>query len=115
MIVKWDLFDMLFPEYYTYRTPMWFESKEEDNNFLLEIVIPGYDKEDISLYVEDGRLILDVEKEGKRYLHYSILGSHSGRNYDLQKAEAKYKSGVLKITVPKLVTKSLSKHEIKVS
>jgi HSP20 family protein len=96
MLVNWNLFDLMFPDYYKYRTPMWSETGETDEELTINIVVPGYEKEDFSLFAQDDRLLLKINKDGK-----SISYSVCGYPYPLEKATAKYRNGILKITIPK--------------
>ena len=105
-------FDLMFPTYSNYRIPMWSSWKDKDGETLLEIAIPGYEKNDFVLYLEDGSLFLKINS-GKRQLTYSILDQFSANTYKLDKARAEYVNGVLKITIPKELKKT-KKIEIKV-
>lgn len=86
---------------------------EDDKNYFINVEIPGVKKEDIKLNVLDGGVEVKAsisreekkEKEGER--HY--FKSHSGfyrffntpSNADLDKIDASYKNGLLRITIPK--------------
>lgn len=105
MKVSWWEFHSLFPNYYDFKTPMWSSCKSTDGGFELEVVVPGYEKEDFVLTEEDGELKLSINREKDDPLIYSILGRYRSSNYDLSRAEAEYKAGILKITVPKVQKK----------
>ncbi len=100
MLLDLVKFYSVFPTYDTFRIPMWEDVKESDDKLTLKIVIPGFNKEDLNLYVEDDTLYLSVyKKDTKR--SYSIFTRFSGERYLFEKAKAEYISGILKVTVPK--------------
>ena len=88
---------------------------EDDNNVYTEIEMPGLSKDDIKINVDDNRLEIKAEKsdedtqEDKKKGFYRLERQYSGfyrsftlpENADTQNADAEYKDGVLKITVPK--------------
>ena len=87
--------------------------KEKDGNYILEIDIPGYDKEDIQLELRDGYLTVTAtkneEKEDKKakYLRrerFSGMCSRSyyvGDNVKEEDIKANFKNGILKVEFPK--------------
>lgn len=114
MLLDLFSFDRLFPNYYDYKVPMYSSWKESEDGGTLEIVVPGYKKDDFDLHVEDGRLILNINS-GKKSLTYSILGSYSFSTYDVGAAQAEYEAGILKIEIPKIPKKKMKQIPIKVS
>jgi len=99
------LFDLIkfyerFPNYNECRIPMWEDVKESDDKLILKIAIPGFNREDLNLYVEDGTLFLTVDKKDVKR-SYSIYTRFSGERYLFEKAKAEYLSGILKVIVPK--------------
>lgn len=93
----WD-FDNMFPKYYDMgRIPIWFESENDQDNYVIKVMAPGYEKEDFLFYIQDGLLYLEIKNENKD-LKYVIADYRCIPD----KAEATYRNGVLKITVPKL-------------
>jgi HSP20 family molecular chaperone IbpA len=102
MKVNLDLFDSIFPNYHDFRIPMWSTGTKSKEGFYLEIAVPGHDKDDFNLYEEDGNVFLSIKMgEDSSPLEYDILDKRDNWGYDLEKIDAKYKSGVLKITIPK--------------
>lgn len=90
----------MFPNYVDYRIPMWSEYKETDDKLTVKVVVPGFEKEDFVLYVEGNRLFLDI-KNKKDKTTYSVLQKLLNETYLLDKANAEYTAGILKITIPK--------------
>ena len=115
-----DMFDDLFQDPFNYSSvdSMRTDIVEKDGNYLLNMELPGYKKEDIQMELKDGYLIINATKnvnneekdeEGHviRREHYS--GSCSRNFYvgDAIKHEdikASFDNGELKITIPKDVT-----------
>lgn len=95
--------------------PMKSDVREKEDQYILEINLPGFKKEDIKAYVENGNLIVtaseakDQEKNKKNYIRkerYSGTYKRSfyvGRNIKQEDIKASYKFGVLKLTIPKEV------------
>ena len=90
--------------------------KEDDQNLILDLRIPGMDKENIKLEYKDGFLNIsgesreEKEEEGEKgkYLRreFSSYSFHRTielpeEKYNVAEAEASYKDGILEITMPK--------------
>ena len=98
---------------------------EQEGKYILELDVPGYQKEDLYLELEDGYLKIFVEKtddesktEEKKYLHRE---RHMHERYERQfyignvneeEIEASFKDGILKITIPKAKQKVETKKTI---
>ena len=70
----------------------------DDNyeNFLIEVVLPGVEKKDISFKLTEDSFYIAASKKGVQYLDsYAICCP-----VNPEKAVAKYSNGVLKITIP---------------
>lgn len=100
-----DLFNSVFPNYYDFKIPMWSKVRETKQGLDLEIVVPGYEKEDFNLYEEGGSILLSIRREDANPLVYDLLDRKSIRDYNLESISANYKAGVLKITIPKVEVK----------
>ena len=87
---------------------------EKDGNYHIEMDVPGFKKEDISIEASDGYLTIKAEKnsenneedENKNYIRRErSYGSYERSFYlgdlDQDKVEAEFKDGMLKISVPK--------------
>jgi len=89
--------------------------KENENEFLLEIAVPGMKKDDIKVNYENGRLTISSEKknvieekEGERisrkefnYQSFQRSFNIAGNIIDAEKIAAKYENGILNINLPK--------------
>jgi HSP20 family protein len=86
--------------------------KEEDGRYLLEVELPGFNKEDIKLSLEDNYLTVSAERKGEvnkdkhGYLHRErYYGSYSRSFYvgEIQETDvtASYQNGILKVSYPK--------------
>ena len=85
--------------------------REVDGMYILEAEMPGFDKEDIKIDVEGGRLSLSAERGNqsekkeagyiRRERSYgSFKRSFNIENVEEDKIEAEYKNGVLTLTMP---------------
>jgi len=101
-----DLFKFyrMFPNYDDFKVPMWSKVREKAGEMIIEIVIPGFERENFELTFDDAGLNLKVTRNDEKensVREYVILTSWYDRDYDFSKALAEYKSGILKIKVPK--------------
>lgn len=87
---------------------------ETDTEYSFEIELPGYDKEDIKIVLENEILKISAEKEetkenvshkeryvGKIYREYYV-----GKNIDESNIKAKMDKGILEISIPKKVAET---------
>src|SRR5690606_23030198 len=96
--------------------------KETDKEFIIQVEVPGIDKEDIKLNVTDTGLKIRAEKKSEKEKgnkdseEYSYTRSYTGfyqafdvpDNADLENIDASYRNGVLIIKLPK---KSMPEHK----
>lgn len=89
--------------------------RENDENFIIAVEIPGIDKEDIHLDITENSAIIKAEKKqekeegSKEKGDYRYAKSYAGfyqevalpENADTENIEAVYKNGVLKLIIPK--------------
>lgn len=87
--------------------------KETPNAYELDVEMPGFDKEDISVSVENGYMTIRAEKkekeesgkEEKRYVRkersVSCQRSYYIGDTEEDTIKAKYENGLLTVTVPK--------------
>ena len=97
-------------------TPSWTPSvdiREEEDHYLLMADLPGVDRENIEVKVEDDTLLLSGNREalgeesGEGYAYSERRFGSFARRFNLGKGvyaagiEASYKDGVLTVTIPK--------------
>ena len=89
--------------------------KENDNNFELEIDLPGFKKDDIKMSIDDGYLTINAKQEdnkdekdkhGKyvrreRYFGECSRSFYAGDDIKEEDIKAKYKNGTLRVEIPK--------------
>ena len=89
--------------------------KENDNNFELEIDLPGFKKDDIKMSIDDGYLTINAKQEdnkdekdkhGKyvrreRYFGECSRSFYVGDDIKGEDIKAKYKNGTLRVEIPK--------------
>ena len=113
-----DLFDEMFRDPFfegTESKVMKTDIKEKKDKYLIDIDLPGYEKENIKMEISDGYLTVhasvnkevDDEKEkGKyvrkeRYVGECSRSFYVGENVSEDEIKAKFKNGTLTIEVPK--------------
>ncbi len=118
-----DLVDDLFKGYLV--RPMWSEGREaavrmkvdvaeKGDAYLVHAELPGVKKEDIQIAIDGAQISLSAEvkrekeaKDGERWLHVERVTGKATRSFTLPqdvdeaKAEAKFRDGVLELTLPK--------------
>lgn len=88
--------------------------QEKDNEYLIDIDLPGYAKENIKLEIEDGYLTVQAtinsnkeeHEAGKfvrkeRYLGSCSRSFYVGEEVQTEDIKASFKNGTLQIAVPK--------------
>ena len=107
-----DFFDDFVPMPKMPRMDMKCDIYEKKGNVHIEIEVPGFDKNDIKLDVEDGILTIEAtkneEKEDEEKNYYkkervygSVKRQFNVGNIDESKIDAKFDKGLLKISFPK--------------
>jgi HSP20 family protein len=118
-----DLVDDLFKGYLV--RPMWSEARdgvarmkvdvaEKGDAYLVHAELPGVKKEDIQITIDGAQVTLAAEVkrakeagEGERWLHTERVSGKATRSFSLPqeideaKADAKFRDGVLELTLPK--------------
>jgi len=98
--------------------------RELDGSYELDVDLPGFKKDEVTVDLQDGYLTISAEKaldkdesdqKGKFLRQERYAGSMSRSFYvgdDVEAADisAKYEDGILKISVPKAAQKELPKH-----
>lgn len=124
-----DFFDRAFddffkPVFYTRSENMRTDIKETDKEFELSVDMPGFDKKDIELSLDNGYLTIQAsraekeeEKDSFIRRERSITCSRSyyvGELVTEEDIKAKYVNGTLTLTVPKMEKKELPKRNIEI-
>ena len=126
-----DLFDYLFsdPVFNTNTTNtanvMSTDIREKENGYLLDMEVPGFDKEDLKLELKDGYLTITAEHKNtkdekdsdghiirqERYYGSSKRSFYIGDQIEKQDIKAKYDKGILSIFVPKKDVKKIEQQQ----
>ena len=113
-LFNWDrVFDRYFGDFDHSAGWPAVDVSEDDDNYLVEVELPGLSEKDVEVKVENGVLTIASRKDESReekdegYIrkerrHYSFSRSFSlPDNVDLEKVTANFKNGLLDIAVPK--------------
>ena len=93
------------------------DSQEKDNNYILDMDLPGYEKEDIKAQLKDGYLTItaqkntsndDKDEEGnyirrERYCGKCSRSFYVGDSIKEEDIKANFNNGILELTFPKEV------------
>ena len=127
---NFDIFDSFFEDPFfeggkrKHQDIMRTDIKEKDGNYILEIDVPGYNKEDIQIELENGYLTvtakansnIDEEKDGyiykERYVGQCSRSFYAGENIKEEDVKANFKNGTLVLTFPKEDTKKIEDKKI---
>ncbi len=86
--------------------------REEKENFIVEMEVPGYEKENISIKIKDkylkvsGKKDIKTEEKGEKHIRREIRSASFerslflGKPVDAESATAEHKNGMLLITIP---------------
>jgi HSP20 family protein len=100
--------------------------KEEETKFHVELSAPGYTKKDIKVSVEDdtltitGEMKVENEEKKENYVKREFRNGNFKRSFnlngmvDVEKIDAKYTDGILRIELPKVENEVKKLKEIKV-
>jgi len=93
--------------------------KETEDQYVLSVELPGFNKEDVKLSLKDGYLNIsataqseDEEKEGKflrreRYTGAMTRSFYVGEDINEEDVKAKFSNGVLTLSLPKEAPKKI--------
>lgn len=93
------------------------EVKENENEYMVKVQLPGIQKENINIEIENNLLSISAEnkmeeRKEDETLHYSNIAYGSfqkniefEKEIDVKNSKCEYKDGVLKITLRKMVEK----------
>lgn len=91
---------------------------EKDNEYVLDLILPGFKKEDVSINVEDDVLTVEGERKVQEKTKYNRKGSFYGQfkksftlpeNVLVDNIDASFKDGILSVSVPKNEKSKLNK------
>ena len=94
---------------------------EKDGNYNIEMDIPGFDKNDVSVESDKGYLTITAEKSSednsdkKNYIRRERTYGKYQRSFyigdiDSEKIKAEFKNGILKVIIPKPEEVETKKH-----
>ena len=85
---------------------------ENEGSFIIKVELPGVDKDDVKVHIDNGTLTIKGEKkvekkDEKRHRVECVYGSFVRsftlpQDVDIEKVAAGYKNGILSLTIPKL-------------
>ncbi len=119
-------FDRMFDQIIQTQFPQ-IEKHEYDDKVGVIAEIPGLDKKDLSIDVEDGVLTISGNKhglfddEGAKVIRRELKQSSFKRQFELgelldgDKVKASFKSGLLSIEIPKIEPEKPKKTSVKIS
>jgi len=105
-----DIFNLNINNDLAVRTPL-NDIIENENEFIVESVLAGVKKEDISLDINDGILTIKAERRSETDGKYNRKESFYGKyeksfslpdNVNVDKIDAEFVDGILKLNIPKL-------------
>jgi HSP20 family protein len=91
--------------------------KENEKSYEIELMVPGREKKDFNIFVDEGFLIVSAENTTEREVGSPSFtrSFHLPINSNEQEIQAKYDAGVLKLIIPKKnVTEVKTKKPIEV-
>ena len=95
--------------------------KEDDDTYIVELALAGFDKSDLSVTVDNGNLIVKGEKENKddvEFTHKGIATRSFTRSFALGEfmeiTGAEFENGMLSITVERIVPEEKKPKTIKI-
>ncbi len=106
-------FERRIPELREFRFTMPLDVIDEGDKYRILVDLPGFNKEDIEVYFENGDLVIraerkeEKEEEGrdfiKRERRYGLFSRRVTLPADVEKenVKAKYNNGILEIEIPK--------------
>ena len=103
----------------SYSNMMQTDIKDDGNNYILEMALPGYNKEDIKAELKEGYLTISAEHisdkeesdKDKKYIRKERYTGRCARTFyvgnqlDKEDIKAKFENGVLILCLPKNVEK----------
>ena len=95
--------------------------KQDEDTYIVELALAGFDKSDLSVTVDNGNLIVKGEKEKKddvEFTHKGIANRSFTRSFALGEfmeiTGAEFENGMLSITVERIVPEEKKPKSIKI-
>ncbi|HMQ06834.1 MAG TPA: Hsp20/alpha crystallin family protein [Saprospiraceae bacterium] len=100
---------------------------ELDKEYMLELAIPGFDKENLEIEMDNGRIIVHAQKSEekeeseKNFLRREYHNTSFKRVFDIpievdeSKIEAEHSKGVLRIVLPKKMNQNKDNKKVSIS
>lgn len=120
---NFDLFDDIFNDSFFNRNDskvMKTDIKERENSYVIDIDLPGFDKDNIKIDITDGYLTISAklseekndDKNEKyvrreRYFGECSRSFYVGENIDADSIKATFKKGILSLEIPKVEEEKL--------
>ncbi|MGE4572077.1 MAG: Hsp20/alpha crystallin family protein [Candidatus Izemoplasmatales bacterium] len=121
-----DFFDDFFTPNKRNQSCMKTDILDKDNEYELQIDVPGFSKEDIKISLDNGYLTVEAQVEKtqenknthylkrERYVGASARSFYVGEDISEEDIQANYDKGMLKLTVPKQGTNVKEKKYIEI-
>jgi HSP20 family protein len=83
---------------------------ENNDDFVLEVAAPGYDKKNFSINVDNNQLTISASRDTNQNENYALREFHThgfervfdlSKSIDTEKINASYRDGILYVTLPK--------------
>lgn len=104
------LFDSLIDSRVSARPQFSYDLKDNEENFLFSLDLPGVDEKDITIELKDGVLSISGERESYGRIRKSFS---LPKSVDQEKIEAECTNGVLRVLLPKKEAAQPRKIELK--
>ena len=95
--------------------------KQDEDTYIVEIALAGFDKSDLSVTVDNGNLIVKGEKEKKddvEFTHKGIANRSFTRSFALGEfmeiTGAEFENGMLSITIERIIPEEKKPKSIKI-
>ena len=118
---NFDLFDDIFTDPFFKRNDnklMRTDIKEHDDNYVISVDLPGYDKENIKVDITDGYLTVSAKTDSEnneeekvkyvrreRYFGECSRSFYVGDDISVEDVDASFKNGTLIMEIPKMDSK----------
>ena len=101
--------------------------KEEEQAYCLELMVPGFKREDIKISLSDDCLLVEgkredeLKEESQEYIHHEHTFNEFRRefflspNTDKDNIKAEFENGILKVFLHKLPMKEEAKQEVEIA